>query len=363
MFFFRSFHVPLHERAVLLRHGLPVRALSPGRHRVFGGGWDIQLFDTGAILVKARPELRALFPDGWMTELRVGPRERAVVLRDEVPCMFLRPGVHRLFTVDSAVTFRVLSIDEPPPEMSEELLALVPGKELTTALVHAHERGLLHVQGRFQRLLPPGRHAFWNEEQARVEITLVDMRREQIAIAGQELMTRDKVSLRLTLSADFALDDPVLAAESVGSVRDTLYLALQLAAREHVGSVTLDELLEGRDRLTQYLESEVTPRAKAIGVRIERLGVKDVVLPGEMKTLLNRVIEAEKEAAANVILRREEAAATRSLANTAKMMAAEPMLLRLREIEAMEKVSAKIGQVSLFLGQDAAMGLLPRLRP
>ena len=73
------------------------------------------------------------------------------------------------------------------------------------------------------------------------------------------------------------------------------------------------------------------PRAKAFGVRIERVGVKDVVLPGEMKTLLNRVIEAEKEAAANVILRREETAAMRSLANTARVMADHPVLLRLKE--------------------------------
>jgi len=360
--FIRSFHVPLHERAVLLRHGLPVRALPPGRHWVFGGGWEIKRFDVSRILVSAPREMRALFPEGWIAELRLSARERAIVSHDGVPCLFLRPGVHRYFTIDPAVTIEVRSVEDPLPSLSPELLALIPSDEYVSVLVHAHERGLLYVQGRFERLLPPGRHAFWSNEDSKIEVTLVDTRREQLAVTGQELMTRDKVSLRLTVVADYALEDPLLAAQTVGNIRDTLYLALQLAAREHVASVTLDELLEGRDRLTQYLESEVVPRAKAVGVRIDRLGVKDVVLPGDMKTLLNRVIEAEKEAAANVITRREEAAATRSLANTAKMMADQPMLLRLREIEAMEKISEKIGKISLFVGEDTVKGLLPRLR-
>jgi regulator of protease activity HflC (stomatin/prohibitin superfamily) len=94
-------------------------------------------------------------------------------------------------------------------------------------------------------------------------------------------------------------------------------------------------------------------------VRVERVGVKDVVLPGEMKTLLNRVIEAEKEAAANVILRREETAATRSLANTAKVMAEHPVLLRLKELEALKDIAERIDEVRLVVGSDGLKTLLP----
>ena len=94
-------------------------------------------------------------------------------------------------------------------------------------------------------------------------------------------------------------------------------------------------------------------------MRVERVGVKDVVLPGEMKTLLNRVIEAEKEAAANVILRREETAATRSLANTAKVMADHPILLRLKELESLKEIASRIQQVRVVVGADGLKTLLP----
>jgi regulator of protease activity HflC (stomatin/prohibitin superfamily) len=134
---------------------------------------------------------------------------------------------------------------------------------------------------------------------------------------------------------------------------------VQLAAREFVAGVTLDELLEGRDTLTKYLEAQVTPRAETFGVRVHRVGVKDVILPGEMKLLLNKVIEAEKAAAANVILRREDAAATRNMANTAKVIAENPVLMRLKELETMKEIAEKIDEIKLVMGTDGLKGLLP----
>jgi regulator of protease activity HflC (stomatin/prohibitin superfamily) len=107
------------------------------------------------------------------------------------------------------------------------------------------------------------------------------------------------------------------------------------------------------------LERAVLPKAAEFGVRVESVGVKDVVLPGEMKTLLNRVIEAEKEAAANVILRREETAATRSLVNTARLMADQPVLLRLKELEAMKEIASQIKEVRLVVGSENLKALLP----
>ena len=118
-------------------------------------------------------------------------------------------------------------------------------------------------------------------------------------------------------------------------------------------------LLEGRDAMTRFLEEDSIPKTLRFGVRVERVGVKDVVLPGEMKTLLNRVIEAEKEAAANVILRREETAATRSLANTARVMAEQPVLLRLKELESMKEIAARIHEVRVVVGADGLKTLLP----
>ena len=182
------------------------------------------------------------------------------------------------------------------------------------------------------------------------------MRVAQVAVAGQELMTRDKVTLRLSISVEYAIEDPAIATHTVTNVRDAVYLLVQLASREFVAGVTLDELLAGRDTMTRFLEADVTGKARRIGVRVERVGVKDVVLPGEMKALLNKVIEAEKEAAANVVLRREETAATRSLANTAKLMAEQPLLLRLKELDSLKEMAAKVHEVRLVVGAQGMSG-------
>jgi regulator of protease activity HflC (stomatin/prohibitin superfamily) len=190
-------------------------------------------------------------------------------------------------------------------------------------------------------------------------VQVLDTRVQQLKIEGQELMTKDKVTLRLTLTAEYAPADAPTTVHAVADVKEALYLAVQLAAREFVAGVLLDELLEGRDTLTRYLEAQVLPRAEQFGVRVHRVGVKDVILPGEMKTLLNKVIEAEKAAAANVILRREDAAATRNMANTAKVIAENPVLMRLKELETMKDIAEKIDEIKLVMGADGLKGLMP----
>jgi regulator of protease activity HflC (stomatin/prohibitin superfamily) len=155
-------------------------------------------------------------------------------------------------------------------------------------------------------------------------------------------MTRDKVTLRLTLTIEYAPSDLPTVTHAVADLKDALYLEVQLAARDHVGAVTLDELLEGREAFTRYLEGRLGPRGRELGVNVTRVGVKDVVLPGEMKTLLNRVIEAEKEAAAN----------------TARAYAEHPLLLELKRLETLKDVAAKVGTVKLVVGGDGALTTL-----
>ena len=305
--------VDMDERVVLLRNGAPTRAYGPGVHWAWGTH-DVLRFYTAGLTFTAHPAVRAVLPADWFTEVTVEPNQRAVLVKDGRPQAFLRPGAHWYWTVDPGVALTIFSVDEPIGALTKELLAVIPHGELVTTLVNEHERGLLYVQGRFVRVLQPGRHAAWTTVDAPVSVRTVDMRRRQLAVPAQELMTRDKVTLRLTVAVDWA---PLDAAGSVHVIADpeaALYTLVQLAVREYVAGVTLDELLEGRDAMTRYLVTQATPEAERFGVRLHQVGVKDVILPGDMKLLLNRVIEAEKEAAANVILRREAAAATRTLA-------------------------------------------------
>jgi regulator of protease activity HflC (stomatin/prohibitin superfamily) len=356
---FTNIRVKLNERVVVLRHGLPLRALGPGRHWLWATGLTEQRWSTDQLVFQALPEVRAALPGDWFDEITIGPRERGLLWKDGAPRVFLRPGTHRWWKVDPSVRLEVLSVDAPIPELTNELVAVLPRDEYVDVLVREYERGLEYVQGRMTRTLPPGRYAFWSNSQSRVEVQVVDVRRVQVPIVGQELMTRDKVTLRLSLTIEYAVEDAALATHAVASVKDAVYLLVQLAAREYLAGVTLDQLLESRDGMARWLEGHVAPAAQRFGVRVERVGVKDVVLPGEMKTLLNRVIEAEKEAAANVILRREETAATRSLANTARVIAEQPVLLRLKELESLKEIASRIHEVRVVVGADGLKTLLP----
>lgn len=351
--------IDLNQRAVLLRDGKPERVLEPGHYAFWGTQNKLLTWKIDDLVFWAQPEVLAMLPQAWFTTLHLGAAQRAVLFRDDKPMKFLRPGVHRVWTLDPNVAARTYDVTEAAPEMTDELRAIVPAAEIIEAQVRQFEKGLLYVQGRFTGMLEPGRYAFWNHPAARIAVTVLDTRVQQLKIEGQELMTRDKVTLRLTLTAEYAPADAATTVHAVADVKDALYLAVQLAAREYVAGVTLDELLEGRDALTRYLEAQVLPRAEAFGVRLHRVGVKDVILPGEMKTLLNKVIEAEKLAAANVIMRREDAAATRNMAQTAKVIAENPVLMRLKELETMKDIAEKIDEIKLVMGTDGLARFLP----
>ena len=106
----------------------------------------------------------------------------------------------------------------------------------------------------------------------------------------------------------------------------------------------------------------VRAKLSAYGLELDAAGVKDIVLPGEMKTILAKVVEAEKTAEANVIRRREETAATRSLLNTAKVMEDNPVALRMKELETLERVAERIDKISVFGGLDQVLNGLVKLR-
>ena len=146
-------------------------------------------------------------------------------------------------------------------------------------------------------------------------------------------------------------------------MRDYLYKALQFALREVIGTRTLEEVLGDKEGINAALTGRLVPTLEEAGLAVPTVGVKDIILPGDVRELMNRVIEAEKTAQANVIKRREETAATRSLLNTAKLMEDNPILLRLKELEALEKVSEKVGNVIVGNGMDGVLKDLVRIDP
>src|SRR6185295_10995117 len=179
----------------------------------------------------------------------------------------------------------------------------------------------------------------------------VDLRELVVDVAGQDIMTADKVTLRLNAVVTYKVADPLKAVTTVEDYRQALYREAQLALRGVIGTRELDVLLSDKDAVARELDGIVRGRVAGLGVEAVRIGIRDVILPGEMKDLLNRVTEAKKAAEAALITRREETAAMRSQANTAKLLEGSPTLMRMRELEVLEKVASK-AKLTVLLGGE-----------
>ena len=165
------------------------------------------------------------------------------------------------------------------------------------------------------------------------------MREQALDVAGQEIMTADKVTLRMNALVTYRITDARKAVMVTDGAKQSLYREAQLALRAVVGTRDLDSFLTDKDAVAGEFEEQVRQRAGDLGLEVVSVGVRDVILPGDMKDLMNKVTEAKKAAEANLIARREETAAMRSQANTAKLLADNPTLMRLRELEVLEKVA------------------------
>ncbi len=225
---------------------------------------------------------------------------------------------------------------------------------IVTLTVPEGHVGFLLIDGKRRKVLQTGVHAYWKFDRD-VTGRMLDCRLQNMEVNGQEILTADKVSLRVNLSATWRIVNAVQVMESLVDHSDFLYRELQLALRTIVSTRSLDELLEDKNLLNAQVRELAAERAAEFGMEVSTVGARDIVLPGEMKDMLSQVVEAQKRAEANLIHRREETQATRSLHNTAKVMEGNLTLLRLKELEVLEKVSSQIGTLNVYGGLNGVM--------
>lgn len=212
-----------------------------------------------------------------------------------------------------------------------------------SVIVNEYEAGLLYVDGRFVRALGAGRHRVWTGPGRKERVQVVDLRLMSVAITGQEMLTADKVTLRLNLAAAYRVTDPARAINSVQNYATALYTEIQLGLREIVTATELDALMADRAALAVELLNRVRPTIETFGVTLESVGVRDVILPGEVKKMLSREAEALREGRAALVAAREQTAAVRAALNTAKMLSDNPVLMQLRGLQSLEAVAEKPG--------------------
>jgi regulator of protease activity HflC (stomatin/prohibitin superfamily) len=358
----RSFEVGL-----LFRDGEFAGLLPPGQHRFFRL-WDTIRVD---VVSQREPELkheqldlivRSRALEGKAVILDLHEHERALVWIDKRFSRVLPAGLHVFWTGLRDVRTEICdtrTVRFEHPELKSILQSPTSRQCLDVFTVGRDCGGVLHVDGQYQATLPPGTYACW-KGQGDVKVADINLRESQVDIGGQDLMTADKVTLRLTAVVTFKVVDPQRAISQSNDVGSTLYRETQLALRSVVGARELDQFLTDKEVVSRELTEQIRGRATQLGLELASVGIKDVILPGEMKDLMNRVIAARKEAEANAITRREETAAMRSQANTAKLLAESPALMRLRELESLERIAAA-GKLSVVVGDKGLTDAVTKL--
>jgi len=338
MLFWKKNIVRKHERGLLFKDGDFINFLAPGtyryftlRHRYVVERFDLSnaAFDHHLVnyLIEAeRAEIDRLFhvvetqaDEVAMVYLNekvstvVGPAERKLYWKGVIKVRVERFNFHEEIALDVRLANRLVN------GRNSRVQNVVDSVVYARVVPDGHV-GLLYVDGELTKTLDAGLHAYWNVAHA-VSIELVDLRIKSLEVQGQEILTKDKVALRINVTATYQYVDAAKAFRMAKDPLDQLY-------KEIVISV----------------------------------GVKDIILPGDMKDLLGKVVEAEKAAQANVIRRREETNATRSLLNTAKVMESNAVALRLKELETLEKITENVGDLSVVGGLDALMNGLVNIK-
>ena len=368
-----------HERGLLLRRGDYVRFLEPGSYTFYDlhSGFAVECFELSAAafehrladyLVEAEhTEVDRLF---HIVETQVD--EVLLVYLDDRPAAVLGPAERKLYW-KGVVDVRVERFDLDQGIKLDDRLArhLITGHDASivaladeavySRVVPDRHVGLLYVDGELTETLTAGLHAYWNVANS-IAVTLVDLRVNALEVQGQEILTMDKVALRINVTAAYQFDDAAKAIRAFKDPLDQLYKEIQFGLRAAVGTRKLDELLEDKTAIDHDIAEHLGKRFADVGLSVTSVGVKDIILPGDMKDLLGKVVEAEKAAQANVIRRREETNATRSLLNTAKVMESNSVALRLKELETLEKITENVGDLSVVGGLDTLLNGLVNLR-
>lgn len=370
--------VQKNERALLFKDKAFAAILAPGEYRYidFFGAYSAQIFDMDNVRFEhpcaeslRRHEADVVNENFYVVDVA----DEAVALRYENNSLveILAPGTRKLFwkfgaeqhveTIDISSNFvvsnKLLGYLAQPALRGKAILGL---QNILPVQVPESHIGLLKVDGKLVEVLAPSKTAYWRFNRD-IQVELVDTRLQALEVSGQEILTNDKVSLRINLTANWQFDDAELAYSRLAKPAEHIYRELQFALRAAVGTRSLDELLENKQVIDAVVDQHLQDKLSGFGVRVLSVGVKDIVLPGEMKLLLAQVVEAEKSAQANVIRRREETNATRSMLNTARVMENNPTALRLKELETLEKIADRIDKISVFGGLDQVLNGLVKI--
>lgn len=353
------------QRGLLFKNGKFIKMLMPGKYHYLPQNKIEVLSLENSISIASCP-LETLLTDKQLasqaTVVEVGDQQLALHFIDGKFANILTAGKHAFWSAVKKHEFQVADISNP--EVSDDVPKYIFEKSPSTGIrvsVADYQKARLYYDGKFIKLLEPGVYYFWRTS-VRVSVDFVDTRLTQMDIIGQEILTQDKVSLRINFVCNYRITDYIKTMTEIDDFKEQIHVAAQLALRAYVGKHKLDEILDNKDDISKYVFERLKEKEKELYVEITDADVKDIILPGEIRDIMNTVLVAEKRAQANVITRREEVASTRSLLNTAKLMDENKTLYKLKELEYIERICENVGNINLNAGGDIITQLTSILR-
>ena len=327
------------------------RTISQGKHWL---GFNERVINYDMLLPFNAPiALDILLQDETLLEklhvIEVKDSELVLVFENNLFKQVLIPGRYAFWK--NLVNYKFINADLSKIEITENINKnLFAKSELSKYIrvfeVAAYEKAIIIIDDETTKILEKGTYHFWRNSQT-IKIAKADLRQLQLEVSGQELLTKDKAAVRINFYAQYKVLNIETALLSNKDYEKQLYIVLQLALRSFVGNYTLDELLIEKENIAIAVLESVKSQVAKLGVTVLHTGIRDVILPGDMKDIMNQVLIAQKKAQANVIMRREETASTRSLLNTAKLMEDNNMLFKLKEMEYVESIADKIGEITV----------------
>lgn len=346
----KNVKVNAYQAALLFKRGVYQRMLKEGNYWLWNE--QVYIYDMAKPFI-APVDLNILLKDEKLAEALIvqDVKDNEIVLQYENGLLKQVLTAGRYAYWNGIVDYKFIRADISKIEISSEIERAVLQSKLLTPYVRSYnvesyESALLFVDGKYVQLMESGAY-FWWKNGINIQVAKIDKRQQQMEINGQEILTRDKAALRVNAWAQYRIADIEKALLKNKEYDKQLYVAFQLALREYIGSFSFDELLEKKEGMGAFILQQVQAAAERLGIEVKNFGIRDIILPGDVKEIMNQVLIAEKKAQANSIMRREETASTRSLLNTARLMDENAMLWKLKEMEYVEKIADKISNISV----------------
>ena len=339
------------QKGFLFKNGKYQKLLGAGKYHLYGGR-EILISDLSQPVFCVKCALDLLLSDkavaAQVAVAEVGDEELALHYVNGKFSSVLPRGKYAFWTVVDRHEFVMVDTSTPTVDESvpTHIFSKIPQAYYTKIEVAEYQKARLYFNKKLDRILDAGTYYFWNTA-VKVDVSFVDTRLTQMNVTGQEILTADKVSVRVNFVCNYRVTDFVRILSEIDDYEEQMHVVAQLALREYVGKYKLDDILESKEQLSAFVLGKLKAKEAELFVEIADAGVKDIILPGEIREIMNTVLVAEKRAQANVITRREEVASTRSLLNTAKLMDENKTLYKLKELEYVERICENVGHISL----------------